>query len=431
MPIKVLIIDNETQSHSYLSEIFQDKTFQVNIVSDSAAALELLSPQKQTYTLIVASKSALGDEPESFSLSVRTNPAYIHTPIILITPENSKADATYYAVGFTQVYSKLEMGNFKQYVDLRIQERATAEKMSYNVLVIEDDYSQQLIIRSILEANRGTVVCVDSAEEALQQKAFDADIILVDIFLAGKMTGIEFIMEINKPFHPWFKVPILALTGLDDPARKYECLRAGANDYLIKPLQDIDLTVRVENLLKYKRLLDTVDKQNQEMQYLAMHDQLTGLNNRHFMVSQASKRIKEASRHDIPLSLIMLDIDHFKRVNDTLGHDAGDVVLKGVANILEEQCRDEDIVIRLGGEEFLLLLGYCDLESALLKADILRRCIESSTFGATNITASFGVAQLSKSLNDFDRLFKSADDAVYKAKHHGRNRVEKGGNEAI
>lgn len=201
-------------------------------------------------------------------------------------------------------------------------------------------------------------------------------------------------------------------------------MRAGANDYLVKPIETIDLTVRVENLIRYKKLLDTVEAQREEMRYLAMHDQLTGLYNRHFMAAQVSGRLKEARRHRIPYSLIVMDIDHFKLVNDSHGHDKGDEVLKGVAQILRNNCRGEDIVARLGGEEFVVFLGYCSMENALKKAEQLRVAISSEHPGDLDVTASFGVAEMSDSYSNFDKLFKAADEAVYRAKNSGRNRVE-------
>ena len=431
MLLKVLVVDENTEDQEYLKSYFPDSAFKVDWMTNANSALDWLNEGKESYTLIVASSTTLGDEPEAFSLSLRTHDRYVHTPLILITPENTLGYATYYAVGFTQVYSKLEMGLFKEYIDQRLQQKEFIERHSHHVLLIEDDRSQQLVFHAILEKNQCTISSYTSAEEALEQTELAPDVILVDFFLAGKMTGMEFITQVKRPFHPWFKTPIIAMTGIDDQARKYECLRAGANDYMVKPLEPIDLSVRVDNALKYKHLLDTVEQQIQRMQHLAMHDQLTGLYNRHFMVSQASKRIKEASRHDIPLSIIMLDIDHFKKVNDTHGHDTGDKVLMDAANTLKAQSRDEDIVIRLGGEEFLIMLGYCNLENALLKAEMLRQSISTNNLGGIEITASFGVAQLSRSLNTFDRLYKSADDAVYKAKKNGRDRVERGSDHVV
>lgn len=424
---KVLIVEDSLTEQTILKSAFSSAEFEIDCVENNTSAWQLLKGSSPKYSLIVASTTGLNDEPEAFSLNLRTSNQYIHTPLILITPQNSDSDPAYYAVGYTQVYSREEIGVFKDYIQQRLSQGASSNESKYLAILIEDDRPQQLIIEAILGENHCDCLCYTSAEKALENiETLSPDIILVDFFLAGRMTGMKFINQIKSANHPWNKVPILALTGLDDPARKHEFLRAGANDYMVKPLQNLDVSVRVENLLKYKQLLDTVEEQRKEMQYLAMHDQLTGLHNRHFMASQVNGRINEAIRHNVPYSIIMMDIDYFKKVNDSWGHDMGDKVLICVAKTLLEQSRSEDIVARIGGEEFVVLLGYCDLDNALNKAELLRKAIEELKPAGLEVTASFGVAQLSTKNNTFDTLFKAADEAVYRAKDAGRNRVEKG-----
>jgi len=422
---KALVIEDTKTFRAILAEIFSHTDIDVDFVDKSSEALDCLTSADTPYNLIVASSTALKDEPEYLALSLRTEKYYAHTPLVLLTNHNSEADRSYYAVGFTQIYTRAEIGKFKDYIDQFLSRGAFSKKNDNKVVIIEDDLPQQLVLKAILESNYCECYCFTSAEEALTcMEKVSPDAIVVDFFLEGKMTGMEFINEVRRLEHPWQRIPILATTALDDPARKYEFLRAGANDYLVKPMETIDLTVRVENLIKYKRLLDTVEQQRAEMQYLAMHDQLTGLYNRHYMATQVSKRIREAKRHKISFSIVVLDVDHFKNVNDTHGHAKGDAVLKAVAEILKDHCRSEDIVARIGGEEFILFLGYCDLNNAVRKASKLRESIEKSLPAGLPLTASFGVAQITEEYDNFDSLFKAADEAVYRAKNSGRNRVE-------
>lgn len=421
---KALIIEDSKTSTAILADIFANSELDAEFVLNAESAQEKLLQEDIPYSLIIVSSMALLGETEYFALNLRTHAYYAHTPLVLVVTQNSEADKNYYAVGYTQIFSRTEIGKLKSYVEQFFSRGVYGKYSDNTVVIIEDDLPQRLVMAAILEDLYCECVCFSSAEEALSSAHnVSADTIIVDFFLEGKLTGMEFIHEIRQFDHVWNRIPVLATTALDDPARKYEFLRAGANDYLVKPIEPLDLNVRVENLIRYKRLLDTVEKQREEMYYLAMHDQLTGLHNRHFIVSQAVGRIKEAKRHGIPYSIILLDIDHFKKVNDTWGHDRGDDVLKAVAKVLKAQFRTEDIVARLGGEEFIVFIGYCDLGNAGKKAELLRDAIEKEEPEGLRITASFGVAELSGKNENFDLLFKAADNAVYSAKSSGRNRV--------
>lgn len=399
---------------------------EVEFCDDTSDAIKNLAKSTEQYELIVVANSTINEGTEDFALHLRTQKEYAHTPLALLTSTQSEFDSRFYAVGFTQLFAKDELGKFKNYL-VQFLARATFSKENENkVVIIEDDRTQQLVIQKILESKYCQCTCFESAEAALAAKSkLDPDVIVVDFFLDGRMTGMEFINECRLSEHPWVNIPILATTALDDPARKYEFIRAGANDYLVKPIEPLELTVRVENLLRYKKLLDTVNEQREEMHYLAMHDQLTGLHNRHYMASHIDKKIKEALRHKIPCSLLVIDVDHFKQVNDTHGHDKGDLVLKSIGTLLKDECRTEDIVARFGGEEFIIFLSYCSIENAEVKAERLREKIATQPHADIKLSASFGLSELTENCSSFDALFKAADEAVYNAKNSGRNCVKR------
>jgi diguanylate cyclase (GGDEF)-like protein len=161
---------------------------------------------------------------------------------------------------------------------------------------------------------------------------------------------------------------------------------------------------------------------------LARRDELTGLNNRRAFFHDGEQVLNQAKRYDHPFSLIMLDVDHFKQVNDTYGHAGGDDVLETLADILRKQAREVDILGRLGGEEFALILPETTLPDAVAMAERLRTEIENTTVSSTkseiHITASFGLSALTSQLTSLDDLVNEADDALYQAKRKGRNRVE-------
>jgi two-component system cell cycle response regulator len=190
------------------------------------------------------------------------------------------------------------------------------------------------------------------------------------------------------------------------------------------PVQEEELMARAKNLIVNKQLLDKVKLQGKHLEKLAMTDQLTSLYNRHFLADVAPRKISEACRHGFAISLIVIDVDYFKLVNDTHGHARGDIVLVEIAKILKNACRKEDIIARVGGEEFVIILSHCGGKDAEIKSGVLCKEIESLNPGNIPVTASFGVAGLAVGKQcDFDELFTVADDAVYKAKAQGRNCV--------
>ncbi|MFT6387001.1 MAG: two-component system cell cycle response regulator [Cellvibrionaceae bacterium] len=424
---KAVIIDGSPASASISSGILTAAKVGFDTVRSEEELWPLVIGKQKHYDFILVSRPSISQSIYSFVSRVRALSNCASIPIVLLVSDiHDGVDIrAYYSMGFTQVYGRKQLDLLESYIE-ELYNRDTFERNWKNkVVVIEDDRSQQMVVKTILEERHCEVLCFFSVEEALAQADnINPDIIVSDFYLEGKMTAFDFIIHVRQPGHPWNYVPILVATGMDDPTRKYELVRSGANDYIVKPIDTLDLTVRVENLIRYKHLLDTVEKQRQQMQFLAMHDQLTGLYNRHFVAEHVQKSISEAQRHNIPYSIIALDIDFFKRINDLHGHDVGDQVLKDVGAFLDQQVRGNDVAARMGGEEFLLLLNHCDLTSAAEKAQSLQDQLEKLCPANLNVTASFGVAELSAKLNSYDKLFKAADLAVYRAKESGRNRVE-------
>jgi two-component system cell cycle response regulator len=155
-----------------------------------------------------------------------------------------------------------------------------------------------------------------------------------------------------------------------------------------------------------------------------MTDQLTTCHNRHSLSEYAPKYIKDAVRYNYPLSTLILDLDHFKKINDEFGHTTGDIVLAEIGKLLMATCRQGDIVSRIGGEEFLILLPHCNIIDAMHKAENIRSMIELAEPTDLKVTASIGIASLIKQHDeDFDKLYKAADNAVYFSKENGRNQV--------
>lgn len=228
---------------------------------------------------------------------------------------------------------------------------------------------------------------------------------------------------------PGFHSHLILLTGNTDKAQVIEGLAAGADDYLTKPFHSGELVARVEVGRRIVELHREVRAKNRLLEEMALTDPLTGLLNRRAVDAWASCQLSAAAWHDFSFWVVMTDLDFFKKVNDTYGHDAGDTVLKTFADILKTNTRQSVICARLGGEEFLLMMTHVDKEGIKTAVERIRKQFENKgiTFEdkTINATASFGIAGFRGSKPpDWNTLVSRADMALYTAKHKGRNRVE-------
>jgi two-component system cell cycle response regulator len=238
------------------------------------------------------------------------------------------------------------------------------------------------------------------------------------------MTGFALIREIREINETMYRVPILAISAISNVSQKIGLLRAGANDYIQKPVLLEELSVRMKNLLLNKKLFDTVELQKGLLEKMASHDQLTGLYNRHYLSGIVDKAIQESYRYKYPFSVFFVDLDHFKKVNDTYGHPTGDAVLKAVAKLLLQTFRGSDTPVRFGGEEFIILLPHCDGENAVMRAQTLLAQIRALRPASIPLSASIGVTQTPQTMQvGSEELFAAADRAVYMAKSNGRDCV--------
>ncbi|NRD73380.1 diguanylate cyclase [Shewanella sp. VB17] len=237
------------------------------------------------------------------------------------------------------------------------------------------------------------------------------DLILLDVIMPN-MDGYEVCKQL-KANSVTQNIPIIFVTGKDSDEEEEFGLQLGAVDYITKPIRPAIVIARVDTQIILKQQSDT-------LRSMALHDQLTHLYNRHYLIEAATNKISHIVRHGGCLSLMMIDIDHFKQVNDNFGHQSGDMVLKAVAQVLFDHNRKEDVVARFGGEEFVILLDNCSLLDTKDKAEQLRVSIEQLIPQNISVTASFGIAELKKG-EEFEQLLARADEALYSAKEQGRN----------
>lgn len=350
---------------------------------------------------------------------------YKNVPILMITSEdNPDTLAKALIAGATDILQKDEAEN----IEIRLQTllpNRLFKRHTGDVLYLEDSQVAATVARKQLESVGLRMDHAETVQEALDSIEKNTyDLLITDIVLKEELSGLDFIKEIRSR-SDLDHTPILALTAVDEVARRVAILNAGSNDYLIKPIIEDEFFARVNNLLSSKSLFDQLKRERKRLLELATKDSLTTLYNRHFLLETAQSKFSEAHRHKFKLSLMVLDIDYFKRINDEFGHDGGDQVLKAIAGILKISFREDDIVARIGGEEFVVMLSHSDEENTLRRAEQLRERIEKLKPLGKKITASIGVTtlNLNNSKETFDDLFTRADKALYESKDNGRNRV--------
>ena len=303
---------------------------------------------------------------------------------------------------------------------------------SYPILLAEDNAISRKMLEKILTKEGFEVTSVENGKAALalfKERFFP--VVLTD-WVMPEMEGPE-LCEAIRNEEPEGYVYIVLLTAKDSKDDIISGLEAGADDYLTKPAHRAELIVRLKNGIRILDLEKSLKAANEEIRTLSITDSLTGIYNRGYLNERLPQEIKRSIRYKRSLSLILCDIDHFKSVNDTYGHLAGDRILQGFVGCITDSVRDQiDWSARYGGEEFLVVLPETDFKGARHLAERLRSVVSHTSYTIGDkeicITSSFGVSgfspeTLKKNLT-MDDMLNHVDKYLYKAKNGGRNRVE-------
>jgi two-component system, cell cycle response regulator len=299
----------------------------------------------------------------------------------------------------------------------------SADILNARILIVDDQEVNVLLLERMLRGAGYVSVTstMDPGEVCELHLKNRYDLILLDLVMPG-MDGFQ-VMEGMKEIDIEGYLPVLAVTA--HPAHKLRALEGGAKDFVSKPFDLAEVLLRVHNMLEVRLLHEAARNHGKLLESLALNDPLTGLANRRLLADRMSMALVHARRNKSAMAVVYLDLDGFKRVNDTLGHGAGDVLLKMVAGRLTATVREEDTVARLGGDEFMIALwhvkGPDDAAAAALKViESVSRpyVLDGQTVG---ITASAGVAIYPVHGEDADTLMKSADLALHEAKRSGKN----------
>ena len=297
------------------------------------------------------------------------------------------------------------------------------------VLIAEDNAGFRQALERMLQKWGYEVVSASNGLQAWEiLQTPDTPRVAILDWMMPELDGVEVCRRVREQNHEPY-VYILLLTAKDSAEELVEGMEAGADDYLKKPVNTHELRVRLRAGQRIIDLQEELVRAREALRRQATRDQLTELWNRTAMFDILTAELTRAKRDSNTVSILMIDLDHFKRVNDTLGHAAGDGVLREAARRMMSCVRSYDSVCRYGGEEFLIILPGCDIAAATLRAEGIRLAVAKDAFqipeGPLDITCSIGVAASSGAdILDVTELIRKADEALYTAKHNNRNRVE-------
>ncbi len=287
------------------------------------------------------------------------------------------------------------------------------------ILVIDDSISVRRLLKARL-GNEGLELleAIDGPTGLEAARDQSPDVILLDLSMPG-MDGFQVLRQL-KDDECTSNIPVLVLSGMQTPQDKVTAFDLGAIDFISKPFDLTELRARVRSALRLSELLQMLSQR-------AQIDGLTGLYNRAHYDRRWSEELAGAQRHDRPISIAIIDLDHFKSVNDTFGHPAGDAVIKGLGALLIEHSRESDVACRYGGEEFVLILPDTSPADGVAQCERIREALGKMTWARhpeRKITCSIGIAGASAGTTlSAGEVMEAADKLLYKAKQAGRNRV--------
>lgn len=294
------------------------------------------------------------------------------------------------------------------------------------ILVVDDDPLMCAALRESLGASGFIVVCAPDAPEGVREAmSRPVDMVLLDLHLPG-LSGLD-ALRILREVETYKDLPVTVITASEDRHLRLGALELGIDDFLIKPVDPEELLVRIRRSVARKKRVDALVQEANALRQLSVTDGLTQIYNHRFFHERLKEEFRRAQRYDDPLALILIDVDHFKKINDRYGHPVGDEVLKDVARCLLRNVRETDLLARYGGEEFGVILPKTHLAGSLTVAERIWKDLGTLRCGAEGtiqVTASLGVAGYpGRGVVSGEMLLRAADDALYRSKREGRNKI--------
>lgn len=428
--MRALIIENNPAYRELLEHSFAEQGFSADS-GDSIESARIFVDAGE-YDIICVNQELKDGCGEDFVAYCNRHPLRQNIPILFLSedPELAIEDLEVRVDGLIHELNEHQIEDqVVHFVELHLD----PVFFEGRILFVEDDATTANDILGQLQETGYQVSHFTTVEDANAE--FDAvkvygshaeayDLAITGLDLDGDLKGEDLVAFIRSYEDGRGFIPIMAVTSDNSDQRRIALYRAGVNDFLTKPVLHEELLARINNLITNKRLLDKVHDIRRELFSLATIDKLTGCHNRHSLLEFSDKFLSTARRHQYPVSMLVIDLDHFKAVNDNHGHATGDEVLMATGALLNQSFREGDLVCRYGGEEFVVLMTHCNGKHATEKAEKVRAAIEDLKPAGLRITTSIGVTSLEVGgKGDFEALFHAGDVGVYAAKDGGRNRV--------
>ena len=449
MTARILVVDDVEANVRLLEAKLTLEYYEVLTASDGSSALQVAYEERPD--IILLDVMMPGMDGFETCRRLKADPVTRHIPVVLVTALDGREDKLKGldagaddfvtkpiddVILFARVRSLLRL---KSVMDELREREESGRRLGVEtdgagrlrgsggrILIVDDNARQVQKMVDHLSAEHRPMVESDPAAAMIAARG-PIDLMIVNVSSA-EFDGLRFVAQ-TRSTEAARRIPILAVVDPADRGRLLKALELGVNDILLRPVDSEELEARARTQIKRKRYADFLKQKLDYSLEMAVTDALTGLHNRRYMAGQLQALMSRAGHGGDPVAVLVLDIDHFKLVNDGFGHDAGDEVLREFAVRLATNVRAIDLPCRLGGEEFVVVMPGASLEDAVQVADRIRRDVAAQPFPimggteALTVTVSVGVAASTGASDSPDALLKRADEGVYEAKARGRNQV--------
>jgi two-component system cell cycle response regulator len=449
MSARILVVDDIEANVRLLEAKLAAEYYEVLTASDGPTALAMAAQEKPDIVLLDVMMPGM----DGFAVCrrLKDDPETRHVPVVLVTALDGRADRVAgLEAGADEFLTKpiddvmlfarvRSLTRLKAVIDELREREASGRRMGViggagarmggaggRILIVDDQEKQARRVALELSIEHRPLIETDP-DKALMTARGPVDLVIVN---AGSKSfdGLRFAAQLRSD-EATRNLPVLAIVDFDERPRLIKALEIGVNDILAKPVDPGELAARAKTQIRRKRYTDYLRDNLDHSLELAVTDQLTGLHNRRYMTGQLEALMRRAAHGGEPVSLLVIDIDHFKKINDGFGHDVGDEVLREFAVRLASNVRAIDLPVRYGGEEFVIVMPDTQLIDARRIAERIRLHVAGSPFRVMNgkelltVTISIGVATSQSGEERPQSLLKRADEAVYEAKSTGRNKV--------
>ena len=449
MSARILVVDDIESNVRLLEAKLSAEYYDVLTASDGPTALAIAASERPDIVLLDVMMPGM----DGFQVCrrLKDDPETRHVPVVLVTALDGRADRVAgleagaddfltKPIDDVMLFARVRsLTRLKAVIDELRAREASGRRMGViagaasrlggsggRILIVDDNVRQAERVAAELAIEHRPVVESEAYKAVLTARG-PVDLVIVNAN-AKAFDGLRFAAQLRSD-EATRSLPILAIADFDERQKAVKALEIGVNDILARPIDPGELAARVRTQIRRKRYTDYLRSNLDHSLELAVTDQLTGLHNRRYMAGQLEALMRRANQGGEPVSLLVIDIDHFKKVNDGFGHDVGDEVLSEFAVRLASNVRAIDLPVRHGGEEFVVVMPDTDLEDARRIAERIRLHAAGAPFRIMggeellSVTISIGVASSSGPQDTPAALLKRADEAVYEAKSRGRNLV--------